>query len=664
MITQRELDAILENKRNQIKNLQKEDGSWRFCFEGPPMTDAYFIIMAKNLNLDEEDTVMKCIRRLKENQDPKGFWRIYPDEPNGNLSATVEATLALILSGTCTIEDPMIQNAIQVIKKKGGLKKTELITRTFLAMNGLYSWPTLPVNPAWLVLLPKSLPFNFYSFSSYARAHFAPALVACEHQFKRTPKRTKTLVEFYKQIGESNLVNEASASRIRPTPMVLSLNGSSTTEELSNYWPELADWLDESRGSIGTFLKTSLFKLKEEVTIWKTAADRWIERYMLQRLSENGTLLNYASTSYLMIYGLLALGYSEDSTLILNAIKGIQSLIWEEAGLFHIQNSPSPVWDTALLAVSLLDAGTAKEDPVLEKAAAFLKGAQQSEWGDWAIHNPDTPPGGWGFSDSNTKHPDLDDTHVALRVMNAFQERPAYKEAFNRGVSWLLSMQNDDGGWAAFEKNVDQSVLALLPVKHIQEAALDPSTADLTGRTLFFFGKVLKWTPSNSNAKRAIDWLKNHQDDKGAWTGRWGVQNIYGTWAALTGLMSVGVRIEDPTIVKAVNWLRLIQNQDGGWGESCQSDSKSQFVTNTSTAIQTAWAVDALLSVSGPTSESVKRGVQFLIKQDVITKEEQMTHYPTGIGLPGSFYNRYHSYSYIWPLLTLSHYRSASNADR
>lgn len=73
-----------------------------------------------------------------------------------------------------------------------------------------------------------------------------------------------------------------------------------------------------------------------------------------------------------------------------------------------------------------------------------------------------------------------------------------------------------------------------------------------------------------------------------------------------------------------------------------------------STPSQTAWALDALIAVQEQPSPAVDRGVQRLTS---LLQDGGMTAYPTGAGLPGTFYSRYHSYRYIWPLLALSHYK-------
>lgn len=127
--------------------------------------------------------------------------------------------------------------------------------------------------------------------------------------------------------------------------------------------------------------------------------------------------------------------------------------------------------------------------------------------------------------------------------------------------------------------------------------------------------------------------------------------------------MAVGVPPYAPAIQRAARWLVSIQNEDGGWGESCRSDVAKQYIPlGASTLSQTAWAVDALVSVqknkpADNYQEAILRGVQFLLKNG--KRREWMDIYPTGAGLPGVFYTHYHSYRYIWPLLALSHFHSS-----
>lgn len=99
-------------------------------------------------------------------------------------------------------------------------------------------------------------------------------------------------------------------------------------------------------------------------------------------------------------------------------------------------------------------------------------------------------------------------------------------------------------------------------------------------------------------------------------------------------------------------WLERIQHRDGGWGESCRSSIEKRFVPlSFSTPSQTAWAIDALISYYDEETPVIRKGISYLLEHAASHQE-----YPTGTGLPNGFYIRYHSYSYMYPLLTFAHY--------
>lgn len=109
-------------------------------------------------------------------------------------------------------------------------------------------------------------------------------------------------------------------------------------------------------------------------------------------------------------------------------------------------------------------------------------------------------------------------------------------------------------------------------------------------------------------------------------------------------------------ISKGIEWLKRIQNKDGGWGESCKSDSAGKFVPLVSTLTHTAWAVDALIAASERPMKAIDKGIDFLLTH--LDREDWTTAYPKGQGMAGDFYIHYHSYRYIYPLLALSHYKN------
>ena len=256
----------------------------------------------------------------------------------------------------------------------------------------------------------------------------------------------------------------------------------------------------------------------------------------------------------------------------------------------------------------------------------------------------------WAFELDNPVYPDTDDTSAVL--MGLFFAGKRDDPGFAAAVKWLHTMQNPDGGWGAFDRNVNLDILEHLPWAD-HNALLDPSTADLTGRIIEFYGYI----GSHKNERfmhRAIQFLKKSQEPDGSWFGRWGVNYIYGTWQVLVGLRSAGVDMREGWVQKAATWLRSVQNSDGGWGESCRSYNDPRAKAQApSTPSQTAWGLLGLLACGIPQGDtSVRRGIEWLIRtQRTDGGWDEKEH--TGTGFPGVFYLVYTMYRHYFPLLAL-----------
>ena len=213
---------------------------------------------------------------------------------------------------------------------------------------------------------------------------------------------------------------------------------------------------------------------------------------MLSHIEADGTFYNYFSSTFLMILALLSLGYSKKDPLIANAVIGLISMKTRIAGKTHMQYTTANVWNTSLISYALQEARVPPNDPMVAKANQYLQSRQQIKLGDWALDTPKIIPGGWGFSDKNTMNPDIDDTTASLRaIARSVPTNPNLRLAWEKGLSWLVSMQNNDGGWASFERNKNNRWLRLLPLEKGEFMFIDPSSVDLTGRTLEFLLAVI-----------------------------------------------------------------------------------------------------------------------------------------------------------------------------
>jgi len=96
----------------------------------------------------------------------------------------------------------------------------------------------------------------------------------------------------------------------------------------------------------------------------------------------------------------------------------------------------------------------------------------------------------------------------------------------------------------------------------------------------------------DKRVEKAIQFILREQEPDGSWFGRWGVNYIYGTFLVLRGLEAIGVDHLEPQIQQAAEWIRMVQNADGGWGETCGSyDDPNIRGVGISTPSQTAWAL-------------------------------------------------------------------------
>ena len=612
---------------NKVRMDQASNGSWEYPFETGISTDCYMIILLRSLALHDEKLIKELTERIVSKQEDNGAWKLYHDETNGNVSSTIEAYYALLYSGLYHKNNEKLRKARTFILANGGMEVAHMFTKIMLASTGQYDWPEFFPIPIEAILLPSSFPINFYSLSVYGRANLTPILILANKKFQVKNENSPDLSDLF----------------LRPDVGHMNASWLLRDEE---EWRALYSMLEKG-------IK-SLIGLPNH--IHHQAMER-AKQYMLNRIEPDGTFYGYFSSTFLMIFALLSLGYSKTHPVIVKAIKGLKLMKCEINGFTHMQYTTATVWNTSLMNYALQEAGVPSSEPMVIKANDYLLKQQHYKYGDWIIHNPLGVPGGWGFADSNTIHPDVDDTTACLRsIARNVQENSAFRQSWEKGIRWTLSMQNDDGGWPAFEKNTDSKLLKLLPIENAEFILTDPSSADITGRTLEILGSYTNLSNQHSSIKKAVEWLFKHQEKNGSWYGRWGICYIYGTWAALTGLCSVGVLPSQLSIAKAVSWLSDIQNNDGGWGESCKSDVKKTYVPlQASTLTHTAWAVDALIAASEQPTGIINKGIHYLLEN--IDQTDWTAQYPKGQAMAGGFYNHYHSYRYIFPLLALAHYQ-------
>ena len=363
------------------------------------------------------------------------------------------------------------------------------------------------------------------------------------------------------------------------------------------------------------------------------------------------------------IIALRCLGYSLDDPQVIRAMDEFEKLGIEEEKTFRMQPCMSPVWDTAYAVFALAESGVSATDHRLVQPCEWMLKKQVTRRGDWCVKNPKAAPAGWYFEFNNEFYPDVDDSAQVLLALSRVKtsNESYHSKSVERAIEWILSMQCKNGGWASFDKDNDRMVFQNIPFAD-HNAMLDPATVDITGRVLealAAYGYSLKDKP----VQRAVEFIKREQESDGSWFGRWGVNYVYGTMLVLRGLEAVGVDYHEPCVQQAAEWFRMMQNPDGGWGERCDSyDDPNTKGVGPSTASQTAWAVMGLLAANDTRSDSLQRGVAYLLKSQRRdgSWDEQLY---TGTGFPRVFYLEYTMYRQYFPLLALTTYTKATSVS-
>jgi squalene-hopene/tetraprenyl-beta-curcumene cyclase len=595
------LDQAISRAQEHLISLQHPQGYWigELIVDSTLCSDyVTFMHWSGDIDLDLQQ---KCMDHILSRQLPDGGWNIYPEGPS-EVNASVKAYLALTLAGLSK-EDPILALARTRIRELGGIEKTNTYARLYLALLGQIPWDAVPTIPVEFLLLPRWLPVNLYAVSSWTRAMVVPLAIINHYKPTRVLSAERGISELYL---DPTKVPRTKAAGLKQFFILI----------------DRCLKIIEQNGIL-PLRKTAL-----------NVAERW----MLERIGDG-------------CGGLAAI-----FPAMLNSMIALRCLGYEP-----IQPCFSPVWDTAITLVSLARSGIGEHHLASRKAVGWLLSQEVRIAGDWAVNNPNPEPTGWCFEFNNPFCPDVDDTAMVLLALYTagYQNDPAL---YDRVVRWLLSFQNRDGGWAAFDKDVQNPLLENVPFAD-HNAILDPSCCDVTARVLEILGD-LGFGPAHPAIDRATAFLREKQEPDGAWYGRWGVNYIYGTSQVLRGLRAVGLEMNEPWIQRGRDWLEACQNEDGGWGETLASyDDPSLRGKGVSTPSQSAWALLGLCAFQKVDRTSVERGVHYLVSSQNPDGSWSET-LVTGTGFPRVFYLKYDMYRNNWPLMALARYAMEAPAHR
>jgi squalene-hopene/tetraprenyl-beta-curcumene cyclase len=657
------LDTVLERARRCLIGLQKPDGHWCGELQGDTILESEYILLMAFLGREKEDKVRKAANYILTQQRKNGGgWANHPGGPV-DINVSVKAYFALKLAGHA-IDAPHMKQARDAIRNLGGAINCNSYTKFYLAALGQFPYDNCAAVPPEMMFLPTWCYFNLYAMSSWTRTIVVPLSLFYAHKPVRQLPAT---------LGISELFLESPHKSCWPCPPTKRML---TWTNVFLAGDRLIKWFE---------VFGPQFVRKKAIEL----AAKW----MIDHFPESDGVGAIFPPIIYTIISLHCLRYPTESPEMQYALKQLDDLMIEEGGTLRIQPCMSPVWDTALSLNAMAMSkecqsrdrmGAEDADQSMLKATRWLLKREVRTAGDWSLMNPQLEPTGWFFEYRNAFYPDIDDTAMVLMGLarsglawgeggEARGELEAHHSpltthhspltthhsppiaACQRALNWLLGMQNIDGGWAAFDRDINHEVLTMVPFAD-HNAMLDPSCPDITARVLEALG-LFGIRVGNVQVDRGVEFIRLTQDKRGCWIGRWGVNYLYGTWQVLQGLEAAGYDMSQPMVRRAVDWVKSVQQSNGGWGETCYSyDDPSLAGQGEVTASQTAWALLGLIAAGEAQSDSVRRGIDYLVATqggDGNWVEEQFT----GTGFPKVFYLRYHMYRLYFPLMALARYK-------
>ena len=461
-----DVENALSNARTALLSKQHASGYWVGELQGDSILESEFILLKFILGQENDPELPLIANYLRKLQQPDGGWSMYPGGA-ADVSGTVKAYFALKLMGD-DIESPHMRAARKRVHRLGGAERCNSFSNFYLAVLGQISYDVCPSIPPEIVYLPKWMYFNLYAVSAWTRTMILPLAIVSSLRPVRELRPDQGIPELFSG-------SEFSLGKLRGLP---------------NSWREMFLLIDMA---LKQYDKLPIQHTRQEAL---RDAEQWLLEHME---GSEGLGAIFPPMVYILIV-FKALGYAEDHPKVVEAHRHLRELFIREGEEIRIQPCHSPVWDTGLALHALAESGLKPDSDAARRASQWLLEKECRVAGDWQKNCAEVEPSGWYFEFSNPHYPDVDDTAMAVVSLRRCGG-PSARQAIRRGLHWLLAFQNEDGGWAAFDRTRERPLLEHVPFAD-HNAMQDPSCPDITGRVLECFGHC-GFTATRPMARRA-----------------------------------------------------------------------------------------------------------------------------------------------------------------
>ncbi|GJD55616.1 squalene--hopene cyclase [Methylobacterium dankookense] len=599
------LDAVergIAQATRALTNLAHADG--HICFEleaDATIPSEYILFHQFRATMPRAGLEAKIGNYLRRTQGPHGGWALVHEGPF-DMSASVKAYFALKMIGD-DIEAPHMRRAREAILSRGGAANANVFTRFMLALYGEVPWTAVPVMPVEVMFLPKWFPFHLDKVSYWARCVMVPLFVLQATKPRAKNPRGIGVQELF--VTPPNSVRSWPASPHATWPWTPIFGFIDRLLQLTeSYFPKgrrkramekARAWVSErlngedGLGAIFPAMVNSV--LMYEVMGYppdhpqvRIACDA-IEKLVVEKPHEAYVqpCVSPVWDTALASHALLEAGGGEAEAQArdgLDWLKPRQILDikgdWAAAKpdvrpggwAFQYGNAHYPDLDDTAVVVMAMDRAMRQHGLVAGMPDYKASIARAREW----VEGLQSKDGGWAAFDADNNHmylnhipfsdhgalldpPTADVTARVVSMLSQLGETRATSQALDRGVTYLLNDQEEDGSWyGRWGMNFIYGTWSVLCA--LNAAGVDPQSPEI---------------------RKAAAWLVRIQNPDGGWgedassykidpAFEPGSSTASQTAWALLALMAAG-DADDPAVTRGINFLTRTQGADGFWNE-------------------------------------------------------------------------------------------------
>lgn len=652
-------DSIQDRARTALSNgfsfyesLQEPDGNWAGDYGGPLFLIPGLVIASYITETPFEIPMQVLMKRnLWNHQNEDGGWGLHI-EGHSTMFGTVMQYVTLRLLGE-DLSNPNLRLAHKWIQDHGGATKIPQWGKFYLSVLNVYDWKGNDALLPEMWKFPKWTPFHPGKYWCHNRMIFLP-MSYC----------------FGKKVTAEI------------TPLIKALRAELYTIPYTNI-----DWKKARKEAceIDIFHPVNRWyhRLSKITNAYERIHSKWFRRKALKYVEDyidhediHTRYINIGPVNQALNSICVWHNHGKDSEPFKNHVARWQDYLWiAEDGAKMGGYNGSQLWDTAFAGQALVEASLETEFPrMAEKIYNFIELTQidrnpkekEKYWRDQTV-------GCWPFSTIDHAWAVTDCTSEGMKTALLFNNRAHITkqkeislERLKPAVDWLLFMQNNNGGWASYEKQRAPKWIEVLNPAMLFENIMTEVTytecSSATMQGLKEFSKNYDYRKSDIEKalKQGTTFIKSKQDSDGSWYGCWGVCYTYGTWFGIEGLLCGGAtgyesNSPSPEIKKACEFLISKQRPDGSWGESFESCVQHKYIEHEDgQIINTAWALLALMKANYPDKSVIEKGIEF-----IISRQESSGDFPQE-GISGVFNGNcmetYTSYRNVFPLWAIGRY--------